>query len=75
LESVIEPRLQMSLLDALHAMDDGACIANDQILMRLVNICALHEKFHPGKSPGGEETGDETVLSKPAAASDAAVCA
>jgi DNA-binding transcriptional regulator YhcF (GntR family) len=45
----------MSLLDALHAMDDGARIANDQILMTFLSICVFHERFHLGNSPGGEE--------------------
>jgi hypothetical protein len=74
LESVIEPRLQMSLLDALHVMNDGARIATDPILMTLVSICVLYERFHLGEGRGSEETGYETVLAKPTAASDAAVC-
>jgi hypothetical protein len=37
------------LLDSVHAMDDGARVANDQVLMTLVSICVLHERFHVGE--------------------------
>jgi hypothetical protein len=40
----------MSPLDALHAMDDGALIANDQILMTFLSICVFHERFYLGKT-------------------------
>jgi asparagine synthase (glutamine-hydrolysing) len=59
----------VSLLDALHAMDDGARVANDQILMTLVSICVLHERFHLGEGLGSGETRYETVLAKPASVS------
>jgi len=36
------------LLDRLHAMDDGARTANDQILMPLVSMCVLQERFGLG---------------------------
>ena len=35
----------VGLLDDLHAMDEGARIANDQVLMLLVSTCVLHERF------------------------------
>jgi hypothetical protein len=33
------------LLDSLPDMDVGARTANDQILMLLVSMCVLHERF------------------------------
>jgi len=33
------------LLDDLQAMDEGARVANDQVLMLLVSACVLHERF------------------------------
>ena len=36
------------LLDRLHTMDDGARTANDQILMPLVSMCVLQERFALG---------------------------
>jgi asparagine synthase (glutamine-hydrolysing) len=35
----------VGLLDRLHAMDEGARVANDQVLMLLVSACVLHERF------------------------------
>ena len=35
----------VGLLDSLHAMDDGARVANDQVLMTMVSVCVLHERF------------------------------
>jgi asparagine synthase (glutamine-hydrolysing) len=35
----------VGLLDGLHAMDEGARVANDQVLMLLVSTCVLHERF------------------------------
>jgi hypothetical protein len=35
----------VGLLDGLHAMDDGARVANDQLLMTMVSACVLHERF------------------------------
>jgi len=35
----------VALLDSLHAMDEGAQVANDQVLMLLVSACVLHERF------------------------------
>ena len=35
----------VGLLDDLHAMDEGARVANDQVLMLLVSTCVLHERF------------------------------
>jgi asparagine synthase (glutamine-hydrolysing) len=34
------------LLDSLQTMDEGARVANDQVLMLLVSVCVLHEGFH-----------------------------
>jgi asparagine synthase (glutamine-hydrolysing) len=36
----------VGLLDSLHTMDEGARVANDQVLMLLVSACVLHEGFH-----------------------------
>jgi asparagine synthase (glutamine-hydrolysing) len=36
----------VSLLDRLDSMDDGARVANDQILMTVVSACVLHQRFH-----------------------------
>jgi len=35
----------IGLLDSLHTMDDGARVANDQVLMTMVSVCVLHERF------------------------------
>ncbi len=35
----------IELLDRMPSMDDGARIANDQILMTLASICVLHQRF------------------------------
>jgi asparagine synthase (glutamine-hydrolysing) len=35
----------VGLLDSLHTMDDGARVANDQVLMTMVSVCVLHERF------------------------------
>jgi len=35
----------IALLDSMHAMDEGAQTANDQILMQMVSMCVLHERF------------------------------
>jgi hypothetical protein len=32
------------LLDSLHTMDEGARVANEQVLMFLVSACVLHER-------------------------------
>jgi asparagine synthase (glutamine-hydrolysing) len=34
------------LLDSLHTMDEGARVANEQVLMFLVSACGLHERLH-----------------------------
>jgi asparagine synthase (glutamine-hydrolysing) len=36
----------VDLLDSLDTMDEGARVANDQVLMTLVSACILHERFH-----------------------------
>ena len=36
----------VGLLDSLQTMDEGARVANDQVLMLLVSACVLHEGFH-----------------------------
>jgi|SRR5579859_1144366 len=38
-------RKVVDLLDSLHAMDDGARVVNDQILMTAVSMCVLQERF------------------------------
>jgi asparagine synthase (glutamine-hydrolysing) len=35
----------VDLLDRLDGMDEGAQVANDQVLMLLVSACVLHERF------------------------------
>ncbi|MBV9340332.1 MAG: asparagine synthase (glutamine-hydrolyzing) [Acidobacteria bacterium] len=35
----------VALLDSLHTMDEGAQVANDQVLMILVSACVLQERF------------------------------
>ena len=35
----------VSLLDRLKTMDDGARVANDQVLMLLTSACVLQERF------------------------------
>jgi asparagine synthase (glutamine-hydrolysing) len=35
----------VGLLDDLHSMNEGARVANDQVLMLLVSTCVLHERF------------------------------
>ena len=40
----------IELLDRMPSMEEGARTANDQILMILVSICVLHERFHLGTS-------------------------
>ena len=35
----------VDLLDRLPAMDAGARVANDQVLMQLVSMCVLHERL------------------------------
>ncbi len=35
----------VDLLDSRHAMDDGARVANDQVLMTMVSVCVLHQRF------------------------------
>jgi len=36
----------VGLLDSLDTMDEGARVANDQVLMLLVSACVLQERFH-----------------------------
>ncbi len=38
-------RKVIGLLDRLETMDEGARVANDQVLMLLVSACVLHERF------------------------------
>jgi asparagine synthase (glutamine-hydrolysing) len=38
----------IDLLDRMPSMDDGARTANDQVLMILLSMCVLQEKFKPG---------------------------
>jgi asparagine synthase (glutamine-hydrolysing) len=35
----------IGLLDSLETMDEGARVANDQVLMHLTSACVLHERF------------------------------
>jgi asparagine synthase (glutamine-hydrolysing) len=37
----------VDLLDRLPGMDAGARTANDQVLMILVSMCVLHDRFRP----------------------------
>ena len=36
----------VDLLDGVDAMDDGERTSIDQVLMLLVSVCALHDRFH-----------------------------
>ena len=36
----------VNLLDRLPSMDDGARTANDPVLMILISMCVLHDRFH-----------------------------
>jgi asparagine synthase (glutamine-hydrolysing) len=36
----------VQLLDSLPNMDEGARVANDQVLMILTSACVLHDRFH-----------------------------
>jgi len=36
----------IGLLDSIDTMDEGARVANDQVLMLLLSACVLHEGFH-----------------------------
>ena len=53
------------LLDSVHAMDDGARVANDQVLMTLVSICVLHERFRVGEGFTGKTSPLSTHDSRP----------
>jgi len=64
----------VGLLDSLHAMDDGARVANDQILMTLVSICVLHERFRLGEGSGEKGPQYEPLLAEHTAAPGVAVC-
>ena len=55
-------------------MDDGARVANDQVLMPLVSMCVLHERFHLGGSSIGKEPAYGTLLASRNDAADLAVC-
>ena len=44
----------VALLDRLPAMDTGARVANDQILMLLVSLCALQERYAPASAAVAE---------------------
>jgi len=35
----------MDLLDGLHKLDEGLCIANDHVLLLLLSACVLHDRF------------------------------
>jgi asparagine synthase (glutamine-hydrolysing) len=37
----------VNILDSLQTMDEGAGVANDQVLMILLSACVLHERFKP----------------------------
>jgi len=47
LESIpfFERRKVVDLLDRIDTMDEGARVANDQVLMTVVSACVLHERF------------------------------
>jgi asparagine synthase (glutamine-hydrolysing) len=64
----------VGLLDNLHVMDDGARVANDQVLMTLVSMCVLHDRFHLDESSIGREAAHETQFAVRNDATDLAVC-
>jgi asparagine synthase (glutamine-hydrolysing) len=41
-----DQRRVVDLLDGLTTMDEGARVANDQVLMTVVSACVLQERFH-----------------------------
>jgi hypothetical protein len=45
-----DQREVVALLDRLAQMDTGARVANDQILMLLVSLCALQERYAPSET-------------------------
>jgi asparagine synthase (glutamine-hydrolysing) len=45
-----DQREVVALLDRLPQMDTGARVANDQILMLLVSLCALQERYAPSET-------------------------
>jgi hypothetical protein len=58
----------------LHVMDDGARVANDQVLITLVSMCVLHDRFHLNESSIGREAAHETQFAVRNDATDLAVC-
>lgn len=40
-----DQRKVVGLLDSLHSMDEGARVANDQVLMLLTSACVLQKGF------------------------------
>ena len=42
----------VALLDRLPGMDTGARVANDQVLMPLVSMCVLQERYKPSAAGG-----------------------
>jgi len=40
-----DQRKVVSILDKLHAMDEGSGVASDQVLMILLSACVLQDRF------------------------------
>ena len=62
------------LLDRLHTMDDGARVANDQVLMTLVSICVLQERFRLGVGFAENEKAIEMPFPRRNDAADVVTC-
>src|SRR5215472_2846162 len=62
------------LLDRLHTMDDGARVANDQVLMTLVSICVLQERFRLGVGLAENEKALEMPFPRRNDAADVVTC-
>jgi asparagine synthase (glutamine-hydrolysing) len=64
----------VGLLDSLEGMNDGARVANDQVLMTLASVCVLQERFHLGERSAGKEIACEASLTTANNAAELAVC-
>jgi len=69
-----DQRKVVGLLDSLRTMDNGARVANDQVLMTLVSMCVLHERFQLGDGVTGKEAEGEALFPIHNNAADLAVC-
>jgi asparagine synthase (glutamine-hydrolysing) len=61
---LFDQRKVVALLDDLHSMDAGGRVANDQVLMTLVSICVLQERFRLGDGSPGKEVAEWPPLAQ-----------